>query len=139
MWGRDERRGRLQMVVELYAGSEGVDLDVGWAEEMMPPLWGADEGLLDADDELVVAEVREALLRILTAGRAGTPDPDPPITAIAGLLGGTEMILRSELIVGNGERLPQLIPSFTYLVSLFFLSQKEALRLSRLAAQMLDR
>jgi hypothetical protein len=48
------------------------------------------------------------------------------------------MVMRGELVRGNGEKLASLLPDFVFLVTLPMVEQAEALKLSRRAAELLE-
>jgi hypothetical protein len=52
-------------------------------------------------------------------------------------LDGAELVMRGELIRGNGTRLGALVPSFVFLVTLPMVEQDEALALSQRAGELL--
>jgi AcrR family transcriptional regulator len=61
-----------------------------------------------------------------------------PPSAIRGALGGPEAIIRRELIGGRAERLPELLPDIIYGMLVPYLDQREALRYTKLAKEMLN-
>ena len=58
--------------------------------------------------------------------------------AVQGALKRAELVVRGELLRGEGERLAALLPSFAFLVVLPLLGKGEALRISERAAELLD-
>lgn len=86
-------------------------------------------GVLDSEDEGLVADLRRSL-----AGLAADLSPDAETAdsvAVRATLDGMEVVTRGELICGNRERLPQLLPGFVFLVALPIVGQDRALELSR--------
>jgi hypothetical protein len=95
-------------------------------------------GMLSAEQEELVAALIEALRLVVGAAAAAHPEATPPPpSAIAGALGGAEMVMRAELVARHPERLDELLPAFAYLVTLPYAGQKEALRLSGRARELL--
>jgi AcrR family transcriptional regulator len=60
-----------------------------------------------------------------------------PAKTARGVLGGVEAVVRGEIVAGRTEELPRLLPDFVYAVTVPFLGQEEALRLSRRAREIL--
>lgn len=60
-----------------------------------------------------------------------------PARAARAALGGAEAVVRREIVAGRTDQLPQLLPDFTYGVTVPFLGQEEALRLSKRARKLL--
>jgi hypothetical protein len=90
---------------------------------------GGVNGVLDAEDEALVARLREALARI--ASTLGADADDPPVRAIATMLDGAEFVIRGELVKGNPEGVLSLLPSYVFLVALLVVGQDRAFELSR--------
>jgi hypothetical protein len=86
-------------------------------------------GILDAEEESLVRELRGALVRIASALGAPTPE-DPKARTIGAALDGAEMVIRGELLNGNARQLPDLMPSLVFLVTLPIVKQDRALDLS---------
>jgi hypothetical protein len=93
-------------------------------------------GSLSAADESLATGLRAGLARIVAA--LGSRREDPPGQAISTALDGAEMVVRGELLSGNGERLPRLMPSFVFLVTLPIVDQDRALELSRRTEELVD-
>jgi hypothetical protein len=90
--------------------------------------------ILDAEDEALVARLRQAL-----AGIASTLSADAEETqvqAVETALDGAEFVIRSELLGGNPDRVLALVPSFVFLVALTVADQDRALELSQRAAEL---
>ena len=83
-----------------------------------------------------VVELRTGLAR-LAGLRPG--EPDNGSVAVQGALDGVEFVVRGEIASGQSARLPQLLPSFVFLVLLQRLGKPEALREAERAARLLDR
>jgi hypothetical protein len=97
------------------------------------------EGLtarLEENDEQLVTEIRAGLAR-LAGMRQG--EPAEATAAVRGALDGAEFVVRGDLLLGRSARLPQLLPSFVFLVLLPLLGKPEALRAAERAARLLDR
>jgi AcrR family transcriptional regulator len=73
--------------------------------------------------------------RIRTYATSETPRP---LSATRGALGGSEAIIRRELLAGRAERLPELLPDIIYGLLVPFLDQKEALRFAGMARELLN-
>lgn len=92
---------------------------------------------LDAEDELLVTEVRLGLARMAHAlGAAARAEASQRLVSAA--LDGAEMTMRGELMSGRSEQLPALMPSFVFLVALPIVPQDRAFELSRRAFELLE-
>jgi AcrR family transcriptional regulator len=60
----------------------------------------------------------------------------PPAGAARAALGGGEAVVRRELAGGGDQRLRRMLPDFVYAALVPFVGQREALRQSRVAAEM---
>lgn len=69
--------------------------------------------------------------------RARTGGYRPPAAAARAALGGAEAVVRRELVAGRGGGLRRLLPDFVYAALVPFVGQREALRQSRLARQLI--
>ena len=115
--------------------SEGVEED---GRRVTPAPGGDDVArLLDAQDELLVSAVRGALARVAAAVAGGWPT-GIPTDAVCAALDGAEMVMRGELLSGNAELLPSLMPSFVFLVTLPIVDQDKALDLSRRTSELIE-
>jgi len=94
-------------------------------------------GILNSEDELLVVRVRRGLAKIAAAlngeGSEGTSEK-----AVSAALDGAEMVMRGELVSGNAARLPTLMPSFVFLVTLPVVDQDRAIELSRKTARLVQ-
>jgi hypothetical protein len=86
------------------------------------------QGLLDpADEELVRAlgdELEAVAWAIVPATR---PEGMLPLdSAVVGLVGGAEMVMRTRLAAGEGESIELLLPDFVYLTTLLFCDRVRA-------------
>lgn len=94
---------------------------------------GVMAGILDSEDELLVDTVRQDLAKVAAAldgtGRSKS--------AVGATLDGVEMVMRGELVSGNGRQLLGLMPSFVFLVALTVVDQDRALRLARRTEEIL--
>ena len=61
-----------------------------------------------------------------------------PASAVGAALDGAEMVMRGELLRGNAARLPALMPSFVFLVTLPVVDQDRALELSQRTAELIE-
>jgi hypothetical protein len=98
---------------------------------------GVMAGILSSEDELAVTSVRGGLAQIAAAlaGETGSADT----RAVQAALDGAELVMRGELVNGNGSWLPRLMPSFVFLVALPIVEQDRALALSRRATELIER
>jgi hypothetical protein len=92
--------------------------------------------ILSAEDEALVAGITDALAKIAVA-LSGEPHESPP-RAVLTALDGAALVTRGELVQGNAERLPQLMPSFVFLVALPIVEQDRALELSRRMSELVE-
>ena len=60
----------------------------------------------------------------------------PPAGAARAALGGGEAVIRRELVAGRDQQLQRLLPDFVYAALVPFVGQREALRQSRVAAEL---
>jgi hypothetical protein len=93
--------------------------------------------LSDPDDRRLAASMRQSLGRLAAAlgdGRAGTS----PDSTVAAALDGVEIVIRGLLVSGGSAQLPQLVPSFVFLVAVAVVDQDRALTVSRRAADLID-
>jgi hypothetical protein len=93
--------------------------------------------ILHPEDELLVARVRSGLTRLADALGAAE-QPEAVQRVLAATLDGAEMTMRGELMRGRCERLPALMPSFVFLVTLPVVSQDEAFDLSQRTIELLE-
>jgi hypothetical protein len=94
------------------------------------------DGRLGEEDERLVTELRDGLAK-LAGSRPG--EPAESAVAVQGALDGAEFVVRGDLLSGRSGRIPQLLPSFVFLVLLPLLGKPEALGAAERAARLLDR
>lgn len=94
------------------------------------------DAMLGEEDEQLVAELRAGLAQLAVL-RPG--EPVEGVVAVQGALDGAEFVVRGDILSGQSARLPQLLPSFVFLVLLPLLGKSEALRVAERAARLLDR
>jgi hypothetical protein len=130
MLARDEQDRLLEAMVDVYTESAGGEIDAELMRRVgrRPPAPFA--GMLSVEEEDLVAAVSAALGKI-AATVAREVDGLPAESTIGATLGGAEMLMRGEILAGNVDGIPGLLPSFAYLVTMPFLSEKDALRLSQ--------
>lgn len=97
---------------------------------------GGKNKVLDADQEAVVARLREALAGI--ASTLGSDAEARSVQATEIALDGAEFAIRGELASGNAGRVMNLLPSFVFLVALSIADRDTALGLSRRTAQLIE-
>jgi hypothetical protein len=100
------------------------------------PAEGGMTRMLDAEDEALVARLREVLAGIASTLSAGAEEP--AVRAIETALDGAEFVIRGELSGGNADRVVRLMPSFVFLVALSVADQDRALELSRRTAELIE-
>ena len=61
-----------------------------------------------------------------------------PSSAGRGALAAAEQLIVGQILAGNTERLPELLPDIVYIVTIPYLGQDEALRQSREAEKLLQ-
>ena len=98
---------------------------------------GGLEDVLDPEDESLVATMRGKLAKVAAAAATAKPDGMPE-NRVGAALNGAELVIRGELVRGNAGRLPALMPSFVFLVTLPIVGQDEALDLSSRAAALVE-
>jgi hypothetical protein len=133
-----EREALLQVVDELcaelgYPEDEGELPDARSALQVQGGLGAA----LSKEDESLVTKMRRGLARVEAAIRAQKPERAPAWGAGAAL-DGVELVMRGELMSGNAQQLPSLVPAFVFLVSLSITEHDEALDLSRRASELIE-
>jgi hypothetical protein len=94
-------------------------------------------GHLDAGDEELIARLRTALARLAGAARAGEDGRKDSERAVIAALDGAELVMRGEILLGNGERISGLVPSFAFLATLPMTGKERALAISRRATELL--
>jgi hypothetical protein len=124
-----------QLSLELgYAGGDhvpGEDSGLGGEES-------AKTGILNSEDELLVAELRRRLAKVATAALDGAQAEGAGESAVGAALDGAEMVMRGELMMGNAHQLPALLPSFIFLVTLPLVDQDRALEISKRCATLVE-
>jgi hypothetical protein len=130
-----ERKRLLWALAELSTedgpGSRGIQpkqADTPLAER---PL----DATLGAEDERLVTELRAGLAELAGLSPGETVEG---AVAVRRALDGAEFVVRGDLLTGQSARLPQLLPSFVFLVLLPLLGKPEALRVAERAARLLD-
>jgi len=98
---------------------------------------GVMAGILSSEDELAVRSLRQGLARIAAA--LGDRATSPATLAVQAALDGAELVMRGELVNGNGSWLPRLLPSFVFLVALPIVEQDRALALSQRCTELIQR
>jgi hypothetical protein len=136
---RGDRRQLLLQVADQLAAELGFDADLPALASVGSPL-ACGNGISDVlppEDESLVVAMRLGLARVAAAAGATAADALPE-RAVRSALDGAEMVIRGELVSGNGARLKSLMPSFVFLVTLPMIGQDRALELSERAAVLID-
>jgi hypothetical protein len=132
MAARDERERLVGALAELQA--EFCQPDALADAPITVPMLRPGSSLLDHEEEELVGELGRSLARLAAAAASAHPPEVPlPESVTLGTVGGAEWVMRWALEDGERERLEVLLPDFVYLVTLPYLGQQEALRLSRRA------
>lgn len=138
MLAGNERETLLRVADQLSA-------ELGWSERGEVP--GAISGLgresamvgiLNSEDELLLAEIRRRLEKIAAAALDGGELSEAEANAIGATLDGAEMVMRGEIMIGNAGQIPALLPSFVFLVALTVVDQDRALELSKRCALLVE-
>jgi hypothetical protein len=135
----NEREALLRVADQLSAelgypeGGEIPGADTGLGGE------GALVGILDSEDELLIAEIRRGLATLAAAAFDGGEPEGADRKAVLAALDGAEMVMRGEIAMGNAGRLPALLAGFVFLVTLPVVDQDRALELSKRCARLLER
>jgi hypothetical protein len=130
-------------VLSRLADRLSFELDVGEGEQdpkgslPLAGVAGPMDGILSAEDELLVARLRRGLAALAAGLEVGSPSA--PEGAVGAALDGAEMVIRGELVCGNAAQLPELIPGFVFLVVLPVVGHDEALALSRRTETLVER
>ncbi len=84
------------------------------------------------------ASGKRVLQALLDRGRSDPIEEQAiPPSASRGALAGAESLIVGQILAGNTERLPELLPDIVYIVTIPYLGQEEALRQSREAEKVL--
>jgi hypothetical protein len=120
-----------QLSIELGYSEDG---DLPGARSPLGGEEGAMAGILNSEDEALVARMRRGLAMVAAAlGGEGSKE-----SAVGAALDGAELVMRGELVIGNAAQLPALMPSFVFLVALPVAGQDRALELSRRTARLVE-
>lgn len=128
----------------LLGVADQLSRELGYREGSEPPAarsrlsaerWAA-AGLLDPEEEALVARLRRALAQVAAAIDGGGEGASE--NAVDATLDGTELVIRGELVSGNAAQLPALLPGFVFLVALTMVNQDRALELSRRTGELLE-
>jgi AcrR family transcriptional regulator len=81
---------------------------------------------------------RRVVEELLDRGRSEAIDPQAlPASAGRGAIAAVESLIVGQILAGDGESLPRLLPDVVYIVTVPYLGQDEALRQSRIAEESL--
>jgi AcrR family transcriptional regulator len=84
------------------------------------------------------ASGKRVLQALLDRGREDPVEEEAiPSSAGRAALSGAESLIVGQILAGNAERLPELLPDVVYIATVPYLGQEEALRQSREAEQLL--
>lgn len=128
-----ERRRLLRALEKLCDEVCHGTREVDRHSEVLPEAWRP-AAAIGSEDEKLVAELKSSLGRLAGGVRPGRGHAE---AAVRRRLDGAEFVMRREIMMGQGERLPRLLPSFVFLVLLPHLGHAEALDASERAARLL--
>lgn len=141
-----DRLLRLAAELDVKLGFAEAEKGKGHAEELgvsdSMGAWAFEAMLSDEDDRLVLA-LRAALARVASGAwnekEVTVAELEALVpSAIVGALDGAEFVMRGEIMTGGIQRLPALIPSFLYLVTVTIVGQEEAIRYAERAGRLLE-
>ena len=107
-----------------------------WHGEVLAGAW-MPAAMPSPEDEQLVAGLRASLGRLASAARSRQGEAGET-AVMRRRLDGMEFVIRRKILIGHSERLPQLLPSFVFLVVQPLLGHAEALHVSERAALLLD-
>lgn len=103
---------------------------------------GPEADAAPSSDEQLIPALRRTLARIAAALEAqegaGGQDAAGGEDAVAAALDGIERVMKGELALGNGDRLPALLPGFVFLIALPLVGQGDGIDLSNRCGQLLE-
>lgn len=137
MLGPQQLRRLLAALTDLYS-EPGVEPVPFYADFEAIQWSGPFPSTLSEDEEEVIRVVVEALLEIAARVRPKAPDDIPPLS-IQTAVGGSEWLMRNEIVAGRGEELPRLLPELAFFVTLPMLGQAEAMRYYHRAGELIAR
>lgn len=84
------------------------------------------------------ASAKRVLQALLDRGRSDPLEEEAiPSSAGRGALAAAEQLIVGQILAGNTERLPELLPDIVYIITIPYLGQDEALRQSREAEKLI--
>ena len=92
-------------------------------------------GLLGAEEEHLVSDLRDGLAEIAMAFSAQSAGPE--LRAVEFALDSAEMVMRGTFLSDHEAELPRLLPSLVFLITLPVADQDRALELSRQASRLI--
>ncbi len=122
-----------ELSAELGSGKGLSAQSLRWAEA-----GGRGPGQLDPGDEELIVRLRAALARLADTARAGEDGRKHSESAVIAALDGAELVMRGEILLGNGARLSVMVPSFAFLATLPVTGKERALELSRRVEELLE-
>lgn len=127
-------RERIIQVLGVLSGEGGVERSASSPHgEPRAGEWPP-RTMLGAEDEKLVAELRAGLARLV--------DSSDGTTEVAGAVDRTldraEFVVRCQLLSGRAARIPQLLPSFVYLMLSPRLGMPEAMSVAKRSARLLQ-
>lgn len=131
--GHERRRDDLvlsalsELCEELEGGARGGPVGPSRAPEWPPVAMPREE------DQVLLAGFRGGLARLADAVRR---QPGEASEAVRAVLDGAQLTVRTEILTGRGEDVPDLLASFCYLLVLQVRDEPEAGRVAKRAAQL---
>lgn len=118
---------------ELGFGEELRELSSRWERSVAEPALG----LLDEEGEDLVAAVRGGLARLAATAQDTASEEDAGTAAVEAALAGVELVMRGEILLGNGARLEEMVPSFAFLATLPAIGKEQAAAVAQRAEELL--
>jgi len=128
----------------IVAAIEELSIELGYGDELSErsQRWAGrgktTQGPLDSADEELIARLRGALASLASAARDSEDGGRNSEAAVIAALDGAELVMRGEILLGNGARLSALVPSFAFLATLPVVGKERSLTLSRRVAELLE-
>lgn len=128
----------------IVAAIEELSIELGYSDEPAERSrrWAGgsktNRGHLDSADEELIARLRGALASLASAAQDSGDGGRNSEAAVIAALDGAELVMRGEILLGNGARLSALVPSFAFLATLPVVGKERSLTLSRRVAELLE-
>lgn len=123
-------RALAQLGDELGGAELGAETDQLSQSQEWPPITMPRE-----EDEVLLARFRAGLARLAESLRRRPGEGDHAVRAV---LDGAQLTIRTDILTGHRKDLPELLPSFAYLVVLSVADEAQAQRVAERAAQLME-